>query len=148
MGRTVPKEIHGPHKKLLDKGSELQFVEIDSSTFVLLAHDGSVHCILSETDLLSIPQLQSDIRMRLADRACGDGLAKDPTQQTAARYASLTPRERQVMKLLVAAKQTKQIARQLGIAPKTAEHHRSRILEKMQVTSTGELIRLMLRGEL
>ncbi len=58
------------------------------------------------------------------------------------RVSRLSPRERQVMETLVAGKQCKVIASELGISPKTVDVHRSHIMEKMQVKSLVELVRL------
>jgi len=57
-------------------------------------------------------------------------------------FSSLSPREKQVMETLVAGKQCKVIASELGISPKTVDVHRSHIMEKMQVKSLVELVRL------
>ena len=56
--------------------------------------------------------------------------------------ASLSPRERQVMKLLATGYSTKQIAAQLEISIKTVDNHRSKILEKMQVDNLVQLARI------
>jgi two-component system, LuxR family, response regulator FixJ len=56
----------------------------------------------------------------------------------------LTPREQQVMDLLVEGKSVKQIAVELGVGFPTAARHRSRVLEKMQVDNDVELVRLVL----
>jgi FixJ family two-component response regulator len=58
------------------------------------------------------------------------------------RSAKLTPRERQVMKLVVAGKLNKQIAYELGTVEKTIKVHRARVMEKMEVASLAELVRL------
>jgi two-component system CheB/CheR fusion protein len=48
---------------------------------------------------------------------------------------SLSPREREVLELLLADKPTRQIARELAISPSTVEKHRAKVLTKMQVHS-------------
>lgn len=58
----------------------------------------------------------------------------------AARLARLTPRERQVMDRMVAGRANKAIALELGIAEKTVEVHRKRVLEKMGVRTAIELV--------
>jgi len=60
----------------------------------------------------------------------------------AALLTHLTPRERDVMDLVIAGKPNKIIAADLGISPKTVEIHRGRVMEKMQVESVAELVRL------
>lgn len=59
----------------------------------------------------------------------------------------LTPREREVMELVVAGKPNKVIAAELGLSPKTVEVHRARVMEKMQVDSLAELVRLNLLSQ-
>jgi two-component system, LuxR family, response regulator FixJ len=62
----------------------------------------------------------------------------------AARLARLTPREREVIDLLVACKINKQIAAELGMSEKTVEVHRRHIMRKLQVKSAAELVRAAL----
>jgi two-component system response regulator FixJ len=57
---------------------------------------------------------------------------------------ALSPREREVMELVVEGKSIKQIAGLLGISIQTCSKHRSRILEKMHVGNDVELVRLLL----
>ena len=64
--------------------------------------------------------------------------------EVAARLATLSPREHEVMDWLVAGKHTKQIAHDLGISAQTVARHRLRVLSKMQVESVAELIHLVL----
>ncbi len=63
-----------------------------------------------------------------------------------ARFADLlthlTPREREVMGLVIAGKPNKIIADDLGISAKTVEIHRGRVMEKLQVESVAALVRL------
>ncbi|HXZ48765.1 MAG TPA: response regulator transcription factor [Usitatibacter sp.] len=59
-----------------------------------------------------------------------------------ARYASLTPRERQVMAGVVAGRLNKQICFALHAAERTVKTHRSRVMAKMKVRSVAELVRL------
>lgn len=53
---------------------------------------------------------------------------------------ALTPRERQVLPLVAEGLSSKEIARQLGISPKTVEIHRTNIIRKLEVKSSRELI--------
>jgi len=57
------------------------------------------------------------------------------------RYASLTPRERQVLREVARGRLNKQIAFDLGISEVTVKLHRSGVMKKMQATTVGELIR-------
>jgi DNA-binding CsgD family transcriptional regulator len=61
---------------------------------------------------------------------------------------ALTERERQVLVLIASGKSTKQTAAQLGISYKTADSHRSRILEKLGVHETASMVRYAIRAGL
>ncbi|MGW8325866.1 MAG: response regulator transcription factor, partial [Desulfobacterales bacterium] len=56
-------------------------------------------------------------------------------------YATLTPREQEVMRLLAEGLQSKAVAEKLFISPKTVENHRANIMNKLGLHSTIELIR-------
>ena len=64
--------------------------------------------------------------------------------QVAERVALLTPREHEVMGLVVAGKANKVIAIELDISERTVELHRGRIMKKMQARSLAELMRMVL----
>ena len=65
-------------------------------------------------------------------------------EETAARIALLSPRERQVLDQLIIGHQNKMIAYELGISPRTVEIHRSRVMAKMQAKSLSQLVRMAL----
>jgi two-component system response regulator FixJ len=67
-------------------------------------------------------------------------------QDIAARIATLSPRERQVMDGLVAGMSNKVIAREFDISPRTIEVYRANVMTKMQAGSLSELVRLAMRG--
>jgi FixJ family two-component response regulator len=58
------------------------------------------------------------------------------------RYNSLTPREREVLALVVSGRPNKQIAAQLELSEVTVKVHRSQISRKMQATSVVDLVRM------
>jgi len=58
------------------------------------------------------------------------------------RLESLTPREREVLDLLVIGKPNKIMAADLGVSQRTVEIHRSRVMEKMQAQSVAQLVRM------
>jgi two-component system, LuxR family, response regulator FixJ len=68
------------------------------------------------------------------------------TLDIAARIASLSPREHQVMGGLVAGLSNKLIAREYDISPRTIEVYRANVMTKMQVGSLSELVRLAMRA--
>ncbi|MGD0599322.1 MAG: response regulator [Terriglobales bacterium] len=61
------------------------------------------------------------------------------------RYESLTPREREVVAMVVAGMLNKQIAAELGTAENTVKVHRSRAMEKMQAQSLADLVKIIER---
>ena len=65
-------------------------------------------------------------------------------QSAAARLATLTQREREIMERVVAGKRNKAIAEELGISVKTVEIHRSRVMEKMGAESLAALIQMVM----
>lgn len=60
-------------------------------------------------------------------------------------YGSLSQREREVFHLVVDGHTTKEVARDLGISVKTADNHRCRLMEKLGVHNTAELVRYAAR---
>ena len=63
-------------------------------------------------------------------------------EEIRANYETLTPRERQVMELLFRGNSNKEVARALGISPKTVEIHRANVMDKMNAGSVAELVQM------
>ena len=59
-----------------------------------------------------------------------------------ARIRTLTEREREVMRHVIAGELNKKIGERLGVVEKTIKVHRARVMEKMGVSSVAELVRL------
>jgi FixJ family two-component response regulator len=77
--------------------------------------------------------VERDIRQRAQLRAVKEHLSK---------LATLTPRERQVLREVAHGRLNKQIAFDLGISEITVKLHRGNVMRKMQLTSVGELVRV------
>ncbi len=60
----------------------------------------------------------------------------------------LSPRERQVLQLIAEGKTTKEVGTLLGVSVKTADSHRTRIMKKLNMHSTAELVRYAIRAGL
>jgi FixJ family two-component response regulator len=65
-----------------------------------------------------------------------------------ARVGTLSPREREVMQLVIEGKPNKVIATRLGLSTRTVEVHRAKVMEKMQAASLAELVRMALTAGL
>jgi FixJ family two-component response regulator len=90
---------------------------------------------VKEKDLIkAIEQALAKAARDLAERLELDGIKR--------RIEQLTAREREVMTLVVRGLLNKQIAFELGTVEKTVKVHRSRVMEKMQVQSLAELVRI------
>jgi RNA polymerase sigma factor (sigma-70 family) len=64
------------------------------------------------------------------------------------RFESLSPREREVVVMVVSGMLNKQIAAQIGTAENTVKVHRSRAMEKMQANSLADLVKMVERLQL
>jgi len=91
-----------------------------------------------DQDLLDRIQraLQHDSRMRAEQQQ---------TQQLHERYATLTPREVEVMKLMTEGRPNKLMAVDLDLSQRTIEIHRAQVMEKMQARSLAQLVRMSLQ---
>jgi len=65
--------------------------------------------------------------------------------KTDVQFQPLSPRELQVLQLVAEGKTTKEVASVLGISVKTAESHRTRIMEKLEIHETAGLVRYAIR---
>jgi FixJ family two-component response regulator len=76
--------------------------------------------------------------------------AKAVSNSARERFARLTAREQEVARFMIensSNTSSKEIGRQLDISPRTVDHHRARILEKMEVKSVAQLIDLSASAE-
>ncbi len=71
-------------------------------------------------------------------------LLRAEAHDAAARLQTLTPREVQVMEMVVEGKANKVIAADLELSIKTVEFHRAHVMEKMKVDSVAELVRIVM----
>jgi two-component system response regulator FixJ len=93
----------------------------------------------------------NDTILEVVQRAlavAGGGLAEIIPAEVAGRIAELTPREREVLELLVVGKANKIIAHELAISPRTVEIHRANLMKRMQADSLSHLVRLALAAGL
>ncbi|HVS65241.1 MAG TPA: response regulator transcription factor [Thermoanaerobaculia bacterium] len=86
-------------------------------------------------------ELLDRIHAALRQDAAGRSL-EERVEQLAERYEKLTPREREVMELVVAGQANKVVASRLGISQRTVEIHRAQVMEKMAAESLAHLVRM------
>ena len=106
---------------------------------------------LGAVDFLEKPFEDDRLTSMIEAAICrAEPAAKDDavTQDIAARIATLSPRERQVMEGLIAGLSNKLIARDYDISPRTIEVYRANVMTKMQAGSLSELVRLAMRAGL
>jgi FixJ family two-component response regulator len=99
-------------------------------------------------DFLTKPVMDDDLLRAVAEALARDELEREERADLdalRARVATLTPRERQVMKFVAQGLLNKQIAARLGTAEKTVKVHRGRVMRKMQVKSLADLVRAVER---
>lgn len=77
------------------------------------------------------------------EEAVGAGRGPDPAADP---FETLTPRERDVLREVVAGHPNKVIAHRLGLSPKTVETHRSRVMTKSGANSLSHLVRIALKA--
>lgn len=103
---------------------------------------------LGAVDFLEKPFQQDVLIAAIREAFARDATARSNRAQVDAvrvKFARLTEREQEIMAFFVAnpaATSSKEVARRLDISPRTVDHHRARILEKMEVKSVVELVDL------
>ncbi len=71
---------------------------------------------------------------------------EEQRSQLKALFASLTPREREVLDLVVEGMSNKAIANTLGLSAKTVEVHRAKVMEKMHARSISDLVKMAMQN--
>jgi FixJ family two-component response regulator len=120
---------------------------------IVLTGHGSVRASVRAMKAGAIDFLEKPADPALLLARVRDALALSEERREAAaararvtgRAARLTPRERQVARLLTEGGSSKEIAAALTVSVRTVEGFRSRLLEKMDVSSATELVAILLR---
>jgi FixJ family two-component response regulator len=97
------------------------------------------------TDLLEQPASVGDLLASIRNAAATQ--AETPVAMNP-RFSDLTPREREVLALVLAGAPNKKIAADLGINQRTVENHRAAVMRKSGASSLPELVRLALEANL
>jgi FixJ family two-component response regulator len=97
------------------------------------------------SDFLTKPVRDDDL-LRAIDQALARSVEVSKSmhelEELRSRVGRLTVREREVMNLVVLGRLNKQVACELGTVEKTVKAHRARVMQKMEVSSLAELVRI------
>jgi RNA polymerase sigma factor (sigma-70 family) len=137
----------------LDLQAELARREIAIPTIIVTGHGDVSMAVramkLGAIDFIEKPFNDQELLERIQRAIVDDLTARrggEEREQICALLATLSPREREVMDLLVVGKANKEVADQLGLSTRTVEGHRARLMEKLSCSSLAELVRLGLRA--
>lgn len=137
----------------LDLQAELARRDITIPTIVVTGHGDVPMAVramkLGAFDFVEKPFNDQELLDRIQNAVEADQLARRGDQQRAeacALLATLSPREREVLDLLVDGLANKEVADRLGLSTRTVEGHRARLMEKLACGSLAELVRLRLRA--
>jgi FixJ family two-component response regulator len=127
-------------EELARRGAELPTIVITAHAEVPMAvravKAGAVDFIQKPfSDQLLLDRVRQALEIDRQDRE-----ARQRREEARRRLATLTVRERDVLELVAAGRSNKEAAATLGVATKTIEVHRSRVMEKMEVDSVAELV--------
>lgn len=138
-------------QQLLERGHKLPIIFITGHGGVPEAVQAMKYGAI---DFLEKPFPQDKLIQRIESAFASDAKARRQEESVRAlrkRLESLTEREHQIAHFLVsnpAQSSSKEVARYLDISPRTVDHHRARILEKMRVASVAELVNLSVSAKL
>lgn len=95
----------------------------------------------SAVDFFEKP-FDEDLLVQAIDRALAEACDTAPAAGAARPVAPLSPREREVMNLVVDGLDNRRVGERLGISPRTVEVHKARVMSKLGVRNLAELIRV------
>lgn len=121
----------------------------DAKPIIFLTGHGDIPMTVRAMKAGAVDFLTKPVRDQTLLDAVAAGIARDVAQRASGRVvkqyverlATLTPRERQVLREVAHGRLNKQIAFNLGISEITVKLHRSNVMRKMQAASVGDLIR-------
>jgi len=131
-------------KRLLGLGSGLPVIVMTGHGDVESAREAFK---AQAVDFLEKPLDQARLMAAIDDALSASVASQQTTERRVAfgrLLATLTPREREVMDLIVAGGHNRDIAERLGISPRTVEVHKARVMQKLQVDGVAHLVRLSL----
>jgi len=138
-------------RQLKAEGSEARFIFLTIHTEARLAAEamrsGASAYLLKQAagnELFSAIQAVTSGRTYLTPLITGDVL-RNLTTRAEATDRDLTPRQRDVLRLLAQGKRMKEIAAELGISVRTVENHKAHLLQVLSLGSTADLVRFAIK---
>ena len=129
-------------RELIESGTQIPIIFMTGHGDIPM----TVHAMKAgAVEFLTKPFRPRDLLAAIRAAIDGDRTARAAgreVEQLRERYARLTPREREVMALVVAGLLNKQIAGELVTAERTIKFHRAHIMEKMEAESLADLVHM------
>ena len=144
-------DIRMPGMSGLDLQDELGLREIDLPIIIVTGY-GDVSMAVRAMKTGAVEFLEKPVAEQVLldqiQRAVAHSLERHrlrlARRKIAERRNTLTPREDEVMRLVVAGLSNREIANRLAVSPKTVESHRAKIMHKMEAESLAHLVRMNL----
>lgn len=133
-------------ERLRERGSSLPIIFITGHADVPMAVDAMQK---GAFDFIQKPFRDQDLLERIAAAMKSERAKRaehERKSDVVDRLGRLTPREREVMELVVSGKPNKVVAYELGVSQRTVEIHRARVMDKMGARSLADLVRMTLEA--
>lgn len=158
LGETLPGclvlDVRLPGMSGLELQKELAARDVELPIVFITGHGDVPMAVRAmqagAVDFLEKPFKEQDLLDRVSNSLLVADRRRQRSGETAAlaqRFETLTPREREVLELVVEGAANKVIASRLGASRRTIEIHRANVMKKMRADSLAHLVRMVMRLE-